>query len=57
MQVHTYMESDLTVSLNIYRGSRPDGNQTIKNDFDDVQHLVKNKKIYTLIAAVEAAQF
>lgn len=41
MQVNTYMESDLMVSLNIYRGSSPDGNQTIKQDFDAVQHLVK----------------
>lgn len=44
MQVHTYMESDLMASLNIYRGSSPDGNQTIKQDFDAVQHLVKMKK-------------
>lgn len=43
MQIDTYLENDLMVSLDIYRGSSPDGNQTIKRDFDDVQHLVKIK--------------
>lgn len=36
------------VSLEIYRGSSQDGNQTIKDDFDDVQHLVKIKKSLSL---------
>lgn len=40
MQVDTYMESDLMQSLKIYRDSSQDGNKTIKDDFDAVQHLV-----------------
>lgn len=37
-KVHTYLENDLMVSLRIYRDSSPEGNQTIKQDFDAVQH-------------------
>lgn len=48
MQIDTYIESDLRVSMEIYIGSSPDGNQTIKQDFDDVQHLVKIKKSLSL---------
>lgn len=45
MQVDTYMESDLMQSLKIYRDSSEDGNKTIKNDFDAVQHLVNDQKV------------
>lgn len=45
MQVDTYMESDLMQSLKIYRDSSQDGNKTIKDDFDAVQHLVSNQKV------------
>lgn len=48
VQIDTYIENDLMVSLEIYRGSSQDGNQTIKDDFDDVQHVVKIKKSLSL---------
>lgn len=40
VQIDTYFEKDLTQSLAVYRQSGPGENQTIKEDFDDVQHLV-----------------
>lgn len=40
LQIDTYFEKDLMRSLEIYRGSSPEGNQTIRADFDAVQHLV-----------------
>lgn len=45
MQVDTYMESDLMQSLKIYRDSSQDGNKTIKDDFDAVQHLVNDQEV------------
>lgn len=39
------MESDLMQSLKIYRDSSQDGNKTIKDDFDAVQHLVSDQKV------------
>ncbi|KAM8761226.1 leukocyte surface antigen CD53-like isoform 3-T4 [Acanthopagrus schlegelii] len=38
-EIDTYFEKDLMQSLEIYRQSRPEGNKTIKDDFDAVQHL------------------
>uniref|UniRef100_A0A3Q2XMK6 Uncharacterized protein n=1 Tax=Hippocampus comes TaxID=109280 RepID=A0A3Q2XMK6_HIPCM len=40
VQIDTYFEKDLTQSLAVYRQSGPGENQTIKEDFDAVQHLV-----------------
>ncbi|KAG8011636.1 Leukocyte surface antigen CD53, partial [Nibea albiflora] len=39
MQIDSYFEKDLMRSLEIYRQSSPEGNKTIRNDFDAVQHL------------------
>ncbi|XP_059194164.1 leukocyte surface antigen CD53-like [Centropristis striata] len=36
-----YFKNDLLQSLEIYRQSGPDGNKTIKKDFDAVQHLFR----------------
>lgn len=41
VQIGTYFERDLTRSLEIYKQSSPDGNMTIKDDFDAVQYLVR----------------
>ncbi|KAG7234953.1 hypothetical protein INR49_003473 [Caranx melampygus] len=38
-EIDTYFERDLMRSLEIYRGSSPEGNKTIRADFDAVQHL------------------
>ncbi|KAM8748372.1 tetraspanin-4-like isoform 2-T3 [Acanthopagrus schlegelii] len=40
-EIDTYFEKDLMQSLEIYRQSRPEGNKTIKDDFDAVQHLFR----------------
>lgn len=40
-EIDTYFESDLRRSLEIYRDSSPEGNQTIKDDFDAVQYLFR----------------
>ncbi|XP_022076306.1 leukocyte surface antigen CD53-like [Acanthochromis polyacanthus] len=37
-EIDTYFERDLMRSLEIYRDSSPEGNQTIKDDFDAVQY-------------------
>lgn len=47
MQVRTYLKGDLMASLEIYRGSSGDGNQTIKQDFDAVQFLVNDQKSHS----------
>ncbi|XP_019716408.1 leukocyte surface antigen CD53-like isoform X2 [Hippocampus comes] len=39
--IDTYFEKDLTQSLAVYRQSGPGENQTIKEDFDAVQHLFR----------------
>lgn len=39
--IDTYFEEDLTRSLEIYKQSSPEGNKTIKDDFDAVQHLFR----------------
>ncbi|XP_069022245.1 leukocyte surface antigen CD53-like isoform X1 [Embiotoca jacksoni] len=39
-EIDTYFERDMMRSLEIYRQSSPESNQTLKNDFDAVQHLV-----------------
>nr|XP_046242070.1 tetraspanin-9-like isoform X3 [Scatophagus argus] len=38
-EIDTYFEKDLMQSLEIYRESSQEGNKTIKDDFDAVQHL------------------
>ena len=43
VQIDTYFEKDLTNSLEIYRQSGPEENKNIKDDFDAVQFLVKDK--------------
>lgn len=45
VQIDTYFERDLMRSLEIYRGSSPEGNKTIRADFDTVQHLVNDPLI------------
>ncbi|XP_073323098.1 leukocyte surface antigen CD53-like [Pagrus major] len=40
-EIDTYFERDLMQSLEIYRQSSPEGNKTIKDDFDAVQHLFR----------------
>ncbi|XP_008415540.1 leukocyte surface antigen CD53-like isoform X1 [Poecilia reticulata] len=40
-EIDTYFEKDLTRSLEVYMESGPEGNKTIKNDFDAVQYLFK----------------
>ncbi|KAM9858482.1 leukocyte surface antigen CD53-like [Aulostomus maculatus] len=40
-KIETYFEKDLEQSLEIYRHSDPEGNRTIKDDFDAVQHLFR----------------
>lgn len=40
-EIDTYFERDLMGSLEIYRSSSPEGNMTIKNDFDAVQYLFR----------------
>ncbi|XP_036954854.1 leukocyte surface antigen CD53-like isoform X1 [Acanthopagrus latus] len=40
-EIDTYFEKDLMQSLEIYRQSHPEGNKTIKDDFDAVQHLFR----------------
>ncbi|CAJ1068756.1 leukocyte surface antigen CD53-like isoform X1 [Xyrichtys novacula] len=40
-EIDTYFEKDLKRSLEIYRQSSPEGNRTIKADFDAVQHLFR----------------
>lgn len=42
VQIDTYFERDLMRSLEIYRQSTPEGNKTIKDDFDAVHHLVND---------------
>lgn len=49
LQIETYFEKDLMQSLEIYRQSRPGANQTIKDDFDAVQHLVIDLPLCFLI--------
>lgn len=39
-QIDKYFEKDLMKSLQIYRESNPGENVIIKDDFDDVQHIV-----------------
>ncbi|KAF7655051.1 hypothetical protein LDENG_00061640 [Lucifuga dentata] len=40
-EIDTFFEKDLTKSLEIYKHSSPDGNMTIKDDFDAVHHLFR----------------
>ncbi|XP_062274041.1 leukocyte surface antigen CD53-like [Scomber scombrus] len=40
-KIDTYFEKDLMQSLEIYRMSSPEGNKTIRDDFDAVQNLFK----------------
>ncbi|XP_056142384.1 leukocyte surface antigen CD53-like [Lampris incognitus] len=40
-EIDTFFEKDLERSLEIYKHSPPNGNQTIKDDFDAVQYLFK----------------
>ncbi|XP_030000477.1 leukocyte surface antigen CD53-like [Sphaeramia orbicularis] len=40
-ETDTYFERDLNHSLEIYRQSRPEENQDIRDDFDAVQHLFR----------------
>uniref|UniRef100_A0A3Q3WA65 Tetraspanin n=1 Tax=Mola mola TaxID=94237 RepID=A0A3Q3WA65_MOLML len=42
-EIDTYMERDLMQSLEIYRESTQEGNKTIKDEFDAVQHLVNDQ--------------
>lgn len=42
VQIDTFFEEDLMRSLEIYRQSSPEGNETIRDDFDAVQHLVND---------------
>lgn len=44
-QIDTYFEKDLTRSLEVYMESGPEGNKTIKEDFDAVQYLVNDKPL------------
>lgn len=44
VQIDTYMERDLMQSLEIYRESTQEGNKTIKDEFDAVQHLVNDQQ-------------
>lgn len=46
LQIDTYFEKDLMQSLEIYRQSHPEGNKTIKDDFDAVQHLVSDPLVF-----------
>lgn len=46
VQIDMYLEKDLMQSLEIYRESSHEGNKTIKEDFDAVQHLVNDPLIY-----------
>uniref|UniRef100_A0A3B3VLT6 Leukocyte surface antigen CD53-like n=1 Tax=Poecilia latipinna TaxID=48699 RepID=A0A3B3VLT6_9TELE len=39
-EIDTYFEKDLTHSLEVYMESGPEGNKTIKEDFDSVQYLL-----------------
>ncbi|XP_034548432.1 leukocyte surface antigen CD53-like isoform X2 [Notolabrus celidotus] len=41
ISIDTYFERDLMQSLEIYRQSSPEGNKTIKDDFDAVQHVFR----------------
>ncbi|XP_035514914.1 leukocyte surface antigen CD53-like [Morone saxatilis] len=38
-EIDTYFEKDLMQSLETYKQSSPEGNKTLKDDFDAVQHL------------------
>ncbi|XP_034451740.1 leukocyte surface antigen CD53-like [Hippoglossus hippoglossus] len=40
-EIDSYFEKDLMQSLEIYRQSSPEGNKTIQEDFDAVQHLFR----------------
>uniref|UniRef100_UPI003AB0BA0E leukocyte surface antigen CD53-like n=1 Tax=Centroberyx gerrardi TaxID=166262 RepID=UPI003AB0BA0E len=40
-EINTFVEKDLMRSLETYKESSPDGNQTIRNDFDAVQYLFR----------------
>ncbi|XP_069557565.1 leukocyte surface antigen CD53-like isoform X2 [Brachyistius frenatus] len=40
-EIDTYFERDMMRSLEIYRQSSPESNQTLKNDFDAVQQLFR----------------
>uniref|UniRef100_A0A3B5LRN9 Tetraspanin n=1 Tax=Xiphophorus couchianus TaxID=32473 RepID=A0A3B5LRN9_9TELE len=44
-EIDTYFEKDLTRSLEVYMESGPEGNKTIKKDFDAVQYLVNDKPL------------
>ncbi|XP_014882707.1 leukocyte surface antigen CD53-like [Poecilia latipinna] len=44
-EIDTYFEKDLTHSLEVYMESGPEGNKTIKEDFDSVQYLVNDKTL------------
>ncbi len=48
VQIDTFFEKDLMQSLEIYRQSSPEGNKTIKEEFDAVQHLV-NSLMHSII--------
>ncbi|XP_076023613.1 leukocyte surface antigen CD53-like [Genypterus blacodes] len=40
-EIGTYFEKDLTQSLQIYKQSSPEGNMTIKDDFDAVHYVFR----------------
>ncbi|KAM7018850.1 leukocyte surface antigen CD53-like [Tautogolabrus adspersus] len=40
-EIDSFFEKELMQSLEIYRQSGPEGNKTIKDDFDAVQHLFR----------------
>lgn len=48
MQIDSYFEKDLMRSLEIYRHSSLEGNKTIRDDFDAVQHLVNDPLLYII---------